>query len=819
MARVLRPVLSLLPAVLVACASAGPPGADAAGPEASPVRAEAAMSSGQTAASDPVNQAGSSAGSPGEAAQSETPAPVAPTRDGAAAAAPAEAPSDPGNPAVEAPAAGLEGLAGPSPEVRPTPRIPETVRVGLSTDQDSIVLPCCQGDLVAMVGSRELVSVRPIVVTPGVERTGSSVFMLQIAALRDPQQADELATRVAGRLGVPTGVVFDARTGLYRVRAGRYSSREDAEGARRLFGQHNFHDLWVTSEQEPFEEGALKVQQGERAWLVHSRWLRIRPAAGETVAFGGSRYRGELLIYLNDRGSLNLINEVSPDEYLRGVVPREMGPNVFDDLDALKAQAVAARTYALRNLGEFAGEGFDICATPRCQVYGGYDAEHELSDRAVTETSGEVLLYDGRFADALYSSTCGGHTEDVEIVFPLKSEQYLRGVPCLEAGVDRLGGLDSARTPIEAGLASRVVPADREAGAAADFARRVKKLTRMAGYVVTDDPLADLDRRTVQEFLSRQLGLDLDASLFVASADLPYLVGDAPQHWSDQDLRLAAYLARANILNGSLAEPVPSEALDHALFHLAVFLRVLEPFEARYLELGDGEIALRHNQEVIRLPLADEVLTFRQWGERVESAQLALLPGDRVTAYRYSDRVIGLRHQVDSDGVAYDRTSNMSSWTRFRSDAELARRVGERYPGLEFADLEILERGVSGRVSRVRVVGRDGDSVEIQGLPVRWTFDVPDTLFTARRLAPEDGEPGWLFTGRGWGHGVGMCQVGAYGMAVRGHGYRDILGHYYRGVHLERLGAAPRAARTVDGGGPEVARAAQERASGADRKR
>ena len=70
---------------------------------------------------------------------------------------------------------------------------------------------------------------------------------------------------------------------------------------------------------------------------------------------------------------------------------------------------------------------------------------------------------------------------------------------------------------------------------------------------------------------------------------------------------------------------------------------------------------------------------------------------------------------------------------------------------------------------------------------MRWTLDVPDTLFTAKRLAPKKQAAGWLFTGRGFGHGVGMCQVGSYGMAQRGHTYREILTHYYTGVELGRV--------------------------------
>ena len=125
-------------------------------------------------------------------------------------------------------------------------------------------------------------------------------------------------------------------------------------------------------------------------------------------------------------------------------MPRELGPGAYPELEALKAQAIAARSYTLRNLGEFADEGYDLCGTPRCQVYGGMDDEHPLSDRAIRETAGEILAYAGQPIDALYSATCGGHTENVEVIFPLKRAPYLRGVPCIEAGEVR----GCARPPV-----------------------------------------------------------------------------------------------------------------------------------------------------------------------------------------------------------------------------------------------------------------------------------------------------------------------------------------------------------------------------------
>ena len=121
-----------------------------------------------------------------------------------------------------------------------------------------------------------------------------------------------------------------------------------------------------------------------------------------------------------------------------------MGPKRFDEIEALKAQAVAARTYAFAHRGQFEAEGYDLCATPKCQVYAAPSAEDPLSTAAVDATRGLVLAHDGQFADALFVSTCGGVTENVENVFSGGPVPYLVSVDCGELA-DRGGrGRDRA---------------------------------------------------------------------------------------------------------------------------------------------------------------------------------------------------------------------------------------------------------------------------------------------------------------------------------------------------------------------------------------
>lgn len=130
--------------------------------------------------------------------------------------------------------------------------------------------------------------------------------------------------------------------------------------------------------------------------------LAIEPE-GEGFVFGGRRYRGAVTLTARD-GAVQIVNVLPLDDYLRGVVPAEM--HAVWPLEALKAQAIAARSYTLSSLD--AERDWDICATDRCQVYEGRDAEDPRADRAVAETAGLVLTFGGRFARTYYHADSGG---------------------------------------------------------------------------------------------------------------------------------------------------------------------------------------------------------------------------------------------------------------------------------------------------------------------------------------------------------------------------------------------------------------------------
>ncbi len=678
----------------------------------------------------------------------------------------------------------------PPPAPPPVPTGPLVIRVGLASDLKSIDLPCCDPRLTLHAGSSAVPLTEAMRVTASGTVTDHAVFRLQAAALKDEQQAHGLAERLAESMGHEADAVFDAGTDLYRVRVGRLAGREQAEEARRRLAVLGLSDAWIATEGGALENPAFEVNRGGQQHHVTGRWLEISAPEDAGVPFDGVRYRGRLLIFLNVRGGLNVINELELEDYLRGVVPKEMGPELYNQLEALKAQTVAARTYAVRNLDEFAEEGFDICSTPRCQVYGGMAVEHPFSDRAIAETAGQVVLFGGKPAETLYGATCGGHTEDVEIIFPLKDGPYLRGVPCLEAGSSRLAGNLTPGTPFPGGLMQRLLPASHGKPHRV-LAARMRQLARLAGLSVPRDKLRSIERQEVLRFATSVYDLALDRRLRSSRQELEKLLEDPPPDWRRRDQELASYLVTSSLLQAPGEQMIDHAEREQLLFRLALYLGALERSSGRFLQLSQRRLNLRNGIERRTYDLPPQLATFGRRGQALSATALELMAGDRLELYLHQDLPAALVQADEVHGVDLGGRAAKQSWSRFISARKLKAAVQGRYPGFPFEDFEVLSRGVSGRVARLRLLGTGGETLDVEGLAVRWTLDVWDNLFWAERANGGSDEPGWRFRGRGWGHGVGMCQAGTFGMAMRGASYRAILGHYYTGIELGRLKPSP----------------------------
>jgi len=146
------------------------------------------------------------------------------------------------------------------------------------------------------------------------------------------------------------------------------------------------------------------------------------------VEYNKTKYRGMFRVITQGR-KLQLINVVHMDDYLKGVVPPEIGFFKEDLFEAIKAQSVAARTYAMSHIDQFPGEEFDMRADVSDQVYHGVNVERDIVSQAIEETRGFVMKYRGELINAYYHSTCGGYTDDIEEVWDKRDMPYLRAVP------------------------------------------------------------------------------------------------------------------------------------------------------------------------------------------------------------------------------------------------------------------------------------------------------------------------------------------------------------------------------------------------------
>lgn len=168
---------------------------------------------------------------------------------------------------------------------------------------------------------------------------------------------------------------------------------------------------------------------------LKSNYVVIKPDSGGFVSVKGKWYRGFFIVY-NQGGALTIINNVNIEDYIRGVVPSEM-PSGWN-YEAHKAQAIAARSYALANLGKRASKGYDLKDTPEDQAYGGASAEASRTNKAVEETKDIVLIYNLKIIPAYYSASAGGKTSSASDVW-VKNLPYLKSVPSFDENVKKNG--------------------------------------------------------------------------------------------------------------------------------------------------------------------------------------------------------------------------------------------------------------------------------------------------------------------------------------------------------------------------------------------
>ncbi|HYY42503.1 MAG TPA: hypothetical protein VE775_07190, partial [Pyrinomonadaceae bacterium] len=247
--------------------------------------------------------------------------------------------------------------------------------------------------------------------------------------------------------------------------------------------------------------------------------------------------------------------------------------------------------------------------------------------------------------------------------------------------------------------------------------------------------------------------------------------------WPDATLRPRQPLARARALH----------AVAHALEARGLFS--LQKVSAR--PSVNAALVVRPAKGAERaLALAPDAYLFRAYGDVLYPARTIALVGGEPVSYHTdaSGAVDYLEVRPAPNGAASDRFSPFANWTTTLSTAEVSHRLARSIGRVgALTDLRVGTRGISRRVLDLEVVGTSG-TAHVRGGRIRSALGLREQLFVVDRRFDDAGRlVGFTFTGRGWGHGVGMCQVGAYGLARAGLSYEKILKHFYTGVALTKL--------------------------------
>ena len=214
-----------------------------------------------------------------------------------------------------------------------------------------------------------------------------------------------------------------------------------SDGTWRMFASDGTTPLALPQPRERWileQEGRLVSARREdsRAVPLRESPIVVRPVdAGGTIGFNGRRWRGELLVSVVD-GGLMVVNRVRMEDYLRGVVPLEIGTASPADAAAIAAQAIAARSYAVTRIGD-GRRAYDMTATTQDQVYGGASVETPLANASIDATRGLVLLYGARVVNAPYHANCGGSTAAPQDSWRTSAEPFLQRVSDAIPGTGR----------------------------------------------------------------------------------------------------------------------------------------------------------------------------------------------------------------------------------------------------------------------------------------------------------------------------------------------------------------------------------------------
>jgi stage II sporulation protein D len=464
----------------------------------------------------------------------------------------------------------------------------------------------------------------------------------------------------------------------------------------------------------------------------------------------------------------------------------------------LKAQAVAARTYAVANRGKRAKEGFDLVDTVADQVYGGRDGEQNLTDRAIEETKGLVATYGGQPIQALFMANSGGATVDNRFVFGGGATPYLQPAS------------NYAERPTTLPFKGLPAPAGDQAWLNLELLRLASQELIPGEWLDGEklgQPLRSQEVRSALEALARHLNLpapplhpgqgtetllwmarSLGFEGIVQGQERPqdaayFLPGVALK---SRELVLAGFLTRRGIVPPALWK-APRISLGQGLQILGRLWQELEPLElTEGTLLRDGQVRVK-NGGPGPLAMAPTFLLAEEapGGSLRLVSESAIQVGDRI---RWISRSGGSRllvRRLDPDGTSLDRYNPTAHWKQELKEAELMERLHQKTGIRSLRSLD-LQHNAQGRVLELTVRDGEGKAFRFTGMRIRGLLGLKDNVFNFVQTGTRPNRR-WIFYGRGWGHGVGMDQTGAYGYALEGWTFDQILKHYFKGIELKKV--------------------------------
>ncbi len=722
------------------------------------------------------------------------------------------------------------------------------IRVALATNARSGTIST-KGKLLNATGeassflAMETASVRvePRLLSP--PPSSSDKYVIRIDGAASREEAQQKSRELQEIVGADTEVGYDTNTAGWHVAVETRSSRDEANELVARLNDAGFDAALVSPPKRTILEPEIKTRDSVRLVSRSSTPSRavvgIAPGSAELfrssapvtfisddesktpVRYNDRAYRGRIEVFTNTRGSLTVVNVLGIEDYVRGVVANELSPGSYPAINALKAQAIAARTYALRNRGQYLSQGFDLLPTTRSQVYRGLTSEHALSTRAVDETRGMVATFNGEPINALYTSTCGGRTEDSENIFN-DAVPYLRSRECAVEGQAALAQFNirttrdlpdvrveknlslaraSALLSVQNFSLSRDKVSDSWLDAEASVSEirtwlaSVASLTRQIAPTVTEDvnhpgPFATALTRAV-------FGEDR-ADILLNNADIEYFLAirDASQIPLHNRADVAALVRDGYLSVFPDATLRPREPLSRARA-LSTIARILEARNLLQIQKGTARPAVSGGLIIrgakgkdVPFKVSATAFLFRQIGDALLPVRSVNVVGGEPVIFHVggTGEVDYLEVRPAPNGASAERSSPFTTWTTELSVGQVQGRLGKAARGIgRMTDLRVASRGKSRRAVDLEIIGTQGNA-HVRGGRIRSALGLREQLFVIDRKYDDDGQvTGFVFSGRGWGHGVGMCQVGAYGLAKQGLHYEQILAAYYTGIEVTRL--------------------------------